>query len=329
MALRDYVRVIFQIGPNLTCEVQATEKNPLWGGYTGFHIDNSLGIGGITGSGDMYSDSSMFISIGGYTENEVYIQDNTMSWDDVLFSQFAPWDYWISQWDVVIPSGVTSVASNFMKGCSIKNQGLSLPSSLISIGDNAFKSSGFGDTRGGGYRPGLITKSMALEVLDLPVNLQHLGEEAFGDQHNLQHIRFQNIDYEMEIYNYTTTGVGNIFFLQNDSGTNTDEDGHQYTEVVGGIGVKAYDWIKLFHRHAIFSVEAAWYCAYNSNGGILEVPLYRDGEIGVCYLDNGMKLYNKIRSTQSPIRICTKNVKDSQGHVTSATIENIECNKKS
>lgn len=295
----NYESLTFQIGDNMTITVVAAENNGLWG-WTYHRYDYINGIGSLSGSGNMYSDASEFVCL----------TDPLVTWDQVMFNQVAPYDYYAVFWNVRIPNGCTSIASRFLDyECGVALRSLIIPNGVVSIGDQAFRQGGLGNIGGIGWS--LLSVANDLSEIDIPSSVTHIGAGAFESRRNLKTIRFENINYVMEVYTDhgggTSTATNNIFNVSHNTGTDLDNNGYQYTHVYGGPGVKLVDWINLFGRHAIFEIEGYWSCF--GNGKILKVPMYPIGEgeleISVAdYLD--MRLSSKlINKESSPIRICT------------------------
>lgn len=276
-----YEKLDFQIGNNIIISWKHT------GGIGGAYYYPL--ITSIQGSGDMYSDASQFICL---TDSEV-------TWDDLsisscnLSSQLA-----IAHDELVIPEGITSIASNFFSGFSTRK--LTLPSTLKTIGDYAFAPSTSKINMG--FR-------QLIKELVIPANVEHIGKRAFADMEYCNKITILNSEYIIEDYGSSGDGIfrmaqqGGITY-----GTEIDEDNCFVTQLyaVNKDNYK-YNW-KLNYRRSIKSEGTNCVRCYTSCGKILEISLYNEGEIPMytdvlSYIKNG-KLVELNDPKASPVRVC-------------------------
>ena len=279
-----YFEIFFKIGDNIVARWEHLR------GISGTYYYPYLAD--IVGTGDMYESKDDFICL----TSTAVTWDNLSSNSTNMFLKLA-----VDHAELIIPEGITSIATNFFSGFRTKK--LVLPESLKYIGDYAFAPQNTNIARG--YRQ-LITE------LTIPKNVEHIGIRAFADMEYCEKINILNPDYVIE--DYGSTGNGIFRMAQTDGithGTNIDEDNCFITEVYSENKANyAYNW-KLNFRRSIKSLPLCAFRCATSIGKILEINLYNEGELAM-YTDvlsytKYCKLVEIDDANASPIRLCVNN----------------------
>lgn len=234
--------VTFRVGANITIGVTSDSNAAP---YFYHHITS------ISGSGAMYNN----------IDSAVCIEYPEIKWGNfwantlTIFSEPG-----VSQGDIVIPSGVTTIANGFLNGFYFTS--LTLPEGLTSIGDKAF---GPHDNVENGRSP--------ITSLVIPSTVTHIGKSAFANQKYLENITILNENYQIETY--TGNVYSQIFGVGLNTGTNNDEHGCFITNLVASDDIKRFDWYNVFNRK--IDQLANTILRLRHNNKVIEINGYNEG----------------------------------------------------
>lgn len=278
--INSYKTVQYYAGDNIIVTVEALD------GYTRFIIRD------ISGTGPMYDSVSNFKCI----------TDSDISWKDFV-TNTTTWSFTpsVDHGSIVIPDGITSIASYFLAGLFIR--GLTLPEGLTRIGEFAFsmstEASGINSQDNGG----------ALQEIVIPSTVTEIGKGAFSYCKYLKTIEFKNSNYELVDYqtnqNNKTWG---IFYNPLNNGYNMDSKGRLITKVISSNkNILNFDWINKYNRYVTGNSVGKVYVYSENKNKIVELGLYNEGQIKVNINSKDKDYYLKLVSTTnqlaSPVRV--------------------------
>lgn len=218
-----YVRYKFQIGPSIYCTVRATAA--IAGVYDSYVIDE------ITGSGDMYENTSSYTCQHYDPDLSQWVSDNA-KWGEFIGTTLnISLQPKVAQ-GVIDLSSATKISNWFLSGLVFTNVILGSPTW---IGEHAFDG-GFETVNVSALDHGTCNRMTSVVI---PSSVTHMGEGAFAYCNLLETIEFENENYQIEDYG---DAGGAIFYVHNGAGAVLDEDGYFITTVIGTDEQKEFDW---------------------------------------------------------------------------------------
>lgn len=290
----DYQHIRFHIGDNIICRTTATEVY--------FGIYDRYKIVEISGSGAMYSSVNDYVAEYYDPNSGAWIEDRGTTWSNFIATTMSfSSEPVISQGDIEIPNGVTSVSARFLYNLVFDS--LVLPEGLVSIGDGAFAGEIYNNLN--------YHTTNQITSLVIPSTVTHIGRAAFIRANRLVEIIFRNENYTMETYGELYS-ENEIFYVSLYAGSNLDDNGYLITNIVGNNSVRAYDWYNKCHRKWNQSVAGYIYVYSSLAMKKIELPVYNTVEdIGVYFSSidavRWLKLVDVNDAHASPVRVYTSN----------------------